>query len=260
LGLRVAVIATGGHLKTSELESDGGLRWGAAPAIFIGKVHEHRGLVDDLVIATDDDIAGELIGLHAAEVAAEILGTAVSVRRMRFYDLTMEHLKSAFKTAGRDFDVDMLAAALLREMARHQDQKTYRAAMPGFPYSSAQQRDALQVLSELSEDDGHACVTVDIARENGGYLKGFVVEESSVLAPPAIYTKAEAEAVCETLSGYTAANLKKVRFRQVEQMPGLYPPTTTARILALAADECKIKPWVAQEHLNALYLEGAARE
>lgn len=71
LGLRVAVIATSGHIKTSKLASDGGLRWSSAPASFVEKIHSHRGLVDDLVIATDDDIAGELIGLHAAEVAAE---------------------------------------------------------------------------------------------------------------------------------------------------------------------------------------------
>ena len=50
--------------------------------------------------------------------------------------------------------------------------------------------------------------------------------------------------------------LEKIFESRAVQVPGLYPSSTTMRILAIAADELNIKPAEAQDHLNAMYQEG----
>lgn len=266
LGVKAAVIATKGNIKESRPAPFGGLFWAEMEATYIPfaeAMRLHQGLLDDLVIATDDDIAGELIGLHVAEAAAEILGSTVPVRRMRFHDLTPRHLQAAYQTAGRNFDVNMLAAALLRELARHQDEEKFKKHYPHKPYISAQQRDALLTLAEMNEriEKGQQIV-LRLEHEDGSVSQGFVVSDTSTMAAPATFTETDAKKIAVALAPAFAQNtpLRPSAFRQVEQTPKLYPPSTTARILALAADELHITPWETQEHLNALYQEGANHE
>jgi len=266
LGVKAAVIATKGNIKESSPAPFGGLLWEEMKDTYIPfaeAMQLHQGLLDDLVIATDDDIAGELIGLHVAETAAEILGDNVPVRRMRFHDLMPRHLQAAYQTAGRNFDVNMLAAALLRELARHQDEEEFKKHYPNKSYVSAQQRDALLTLAEMNEhtEKGQQIV-LRLEHEDGSVSQGFVVSDTSTMADPATFTETDARKIVVTLIAPSGLKtpLRPSAFRQVEQTPKLYPPSTTARILALAADELHLTPWETQEHLNALYQEGASHE
>ncbi|PKY09649.1 hypothetical protein B1757_13680 [Acidithiobacillus marinus] len=263
LGSNVAVIATKGYLQTSRPRPDGSLEWDPIEEntkSVLYAMHAHRGLLDDLVIATDDDMAGELIGMQAAELAAAALGTALPVRRMRFHDLTDRQLQIAYQTACRDFDVDMLAAALLREMARHQDEENFKKYYPTEPYISAQQRDALTILGKMcGNDDENTVITVQLEDQDKNAMTGFLVTENSTLARPARFTAEDAMQWLQRTQALSESGkpLSQNGLFHAEQIPGLYPPSTTARILALAADELHIKPWVAQEHLNAMYQQGA---
>jgi DNA topoisomerase IA len=68
LGPDAAVIATGGSLKTSTLRDDGTLLWTdlvgtkhPAQEAWRRRLQSERGLVKEVLIATDDDLAGELL-------------------------------------------------------------------------------------------------------------------------------------------------------------------------------------------------------
>lgn len=262
LGSKVAVVATKGYLKQSRPRPDGSLEWDLieeSTKSVLYAMHTHRGLLDDLVIATDDDIAGELIGMQAAELAAEALGTDLPVRRMRFHDLTDRPLQIAYQTAGIDFDVDMFAAALLREMARHQDEENFKKHYPTEAYISAQQRAALSALGEMGDDPEEGRIITQLENAAGSRMMGFVVAENGTLARPARFTAEDAAQRLQRIQALSESGepLSPDGFSHVEQIPGIYPPSTTARILALAADELHIKPWTAQEHLNAMYQQGA---
>lgn len=68
LGSKVKVIETNGSLCDLRLV-DGELQCTQKSNAFANTLKEHTGLIDSIVLATDDDLAGELIGLHAAEMA-----------------------------------------------------------------------------------------------------------------------------------------------------------------------------------------------
>lgn len=263
LGIDVAVIATSGNLGDSTLQSDGSLTWTDPPLAFTAMLAAHAGLVDELVIATDDDIAGELIGMQVAECAARhlhmttertTLPAPVKVRRMRFHDLTTPEIQLSLQCAGTNFDADYLAAALVREYLRHLDQQAFMRLLPGQAYTSAARRDIMAFVEECHDEAGWQ-VRAETVNQEGEPVLAFVPADLSSLAPPMTFaTQTEALALAESLRGHPATY---VHSQTVHQLPALYPPGTTQRILAAAADELGMLPWDAQDHLNALYQEGA---
>ena len=252
LGLGAAVVATKGTLRESQMTPEGRLVWGAPAEDFINAIRVHQGLVDEVVIATDDDLAGEMIGWQVAELAAEHMGYAGGVRRMRFHSTVPDHLQLSFKLAGTNFDTDMLAAALLREYGRHHDKNAFESALPGRSYVSAPRRDLLAIVEQTGAESQRV-VYVRAENAAGEQFDGFVPADSSTLAAPMLLTPADADVLAGQLRTSTVT---PESMSAIMQIPALYPPGTTLRILAIAADELGIVPWEAQEHLNALYQEG----
>ncbi|HYW75474.1 MAG TPA: AAA domain-containing protein [Gammaproteobacteria bacterium] len=260
LGLDVAVVATGGHLRTATLE-DAGLRWSSSPKEWLQSLHEHVGLVRELVIATDDDLAGELIGLHAAEDATSLFAnwtadkSSVRVRRMRFSDMTAQTLRTAYAGAGERFDAQRLAAALVREFANLVDKRLFQAhGLPLSNYASAQVRDAVGWLHEASRRGPSYEVRCEIVTDDDDLMTGFVVNGQGAVAPPGYFGRSEAEALTQRLR--KDRRLEPVALRTVLQQPGLYPANTTPRVLALGVDELGLDVDTVQANLNALYLQG----
>ena len=263
LGPDVAVIATGGTLLHSSL-TDTGLIWSEPPQAWLDTLAPHAGHIDGLVIATDDDLGGELIGWQAASTAAPVLfgghPPPKSIRRMRFSDVTPPTIKTAFHAAGDLFDEAMLAAAMVREFANHADQiRQDEARLPTHARASAQIRDAVSWLSERSngaEQAEYQAIALDLIDEAGNAYTGFVPENRSTTARPAEYAAEQAGVIRKFFEGQTSLTL--LRTTTVIQNPGLYPPSTTGRILGVAADELGLLPQTTQDHLNALYYDGAS--
>ena len=86
-------------------------------------------------------------------------------------------------------------------------------------------------------------------------MDGFVVADQGALALPAPFEDASAQTLAKALQDHP--NLTATGVRSVLQKPGLYPANTTARVLALAIDALGLDVQVAQDHMNALYLQGA---
>jgi hypothetical protein len=268
LGPDVRVVATGGSLKTSSMNPDGTLSWAnlqgsehRAQGAWRQLLASERGLVDSVVIATDDDLAGELIGLHAAQDVAAAFGQApVEIRRMRLSALTPQAITDAFRAAGPRFDANMLAAALLREFHHHVDRQRYATLPPGQPYFSPQQRDALSWLHDEEERRGVDRLVEVHGQIDMGYgqmVQVFVATDSGGVAPPLRMDPATGQALVDELIEMGRVTLYPPVFRRIHQQPPPYPANTTARVLALCADELGMKVADAQEELNALYLEGA---
>lgn len=283
LGLQVAVVATEGMLQDSTLAVDGTLQWKSTNErtmnAFVDALRDHCGLIESMVIATDDDLAGELIGWQVAELAAGILGD-VQVRRMRFHTLVETELRQALAIAGPDFDAELLTAALVREYARHMDRKIFKAKLPDSPYQSASRRAIVAIAAELAPHDGYSVELT--ATDYGGHEhRGFVAADSSALAGPARMHFEEANAMAQQLLHRASVpgdlvpvrklplfrsrdgreppgvELAPVKTSTVVQVPPLYPPSTTLRMLEVAADELNMMPWDAQAEMNAMYQQGA---
>lgn len=255
LGTDCAVVASGGYLTQITLQPDGHFAWSAAPAEFLADIRQHARLVDDLLIATDDDLAGELIGVQVAEAAAPILGD-IPVRRMRFHSLEATNLRDALAVAGARFDSNLLAAALLREAMRGLDRQRYERRLPGAPYVGPAERATVALVAALDEDE-RVSVELLLEDETRKQMPGYVAANGALLAPPAPMDPEQGAALAETLKHQTVNVSERGRIARV---PALYPPSTTQRILAAAADELGLMPWEAQDHLNAMYQAGAAAE
>lgn len=259
LGLQSAVVATQGMLQDSTLATDGALQWKAknerTMAAFIHTMRSHRGLIESLVIATDDDLAGELIGWQVAELAAGILGD-VQVQRMRFHTLIDDDLRQALALAGPDFDADLLTAALVREYARHMDRKTFTAKLPHAPYQSASRRAIVAIAAQLAPQDGYG-VEMTAIDSSGHEHHGFIAADASALAGPDCMQFEAAHTLAQQLLNDSGVELTPVKTTTLVQIPPLYPPGTTLRMLEVAADELNMMPWDAQEEMNALYQQGA---
>ena len=270
LGLDVAVLATSGTLRKSSLSGEG-LTWAPSPEKWRHSLAEHAGLVREIVIATDDDLAGELIGMHAADDATTILapvsghgnsGPNVTVRRMRFSDMTPASLMTAYKSAGVKFDADLLAAALVREFANCMDPVIYQQTeLCMSTYASAQVRDSVAWLDEETRRTGAdeasnlREVWCTLRAPDGVEIQAFVAADQGALAKPLVLAMPAALGLADELM--SELTLATPQVRTAVQIPGLYPANTTPRVLAMAVDELHLDIDVVQDHLNALYLQGA---
>lgn len=254
LGLDVEVIATIGSLRQSSLASDGSLEWTPSPPEFMGKLLTHRDLLDDVFVATDDDLAGELIGMHAAQDCLSVLGE-VRVNRMRFHAVTQKDLQLAWHAAGPKFDANLLAAALVREYSRLWDERHFRTILPDQGYIGMAKRDLLACVSIQTAGPDRWTVHAILEDDKGGTYQAFVPENQAALSGPKVF---DSETATESASKQEGQALEFVGQCAATQHPSLYPPSTTPRILALAADQLGMLPWDTQDHLNALYQEGAA--
>jgi DNA topoisomerase IA len=216
----------------------------------------HAGLLQELLVATDDDLAGELIGLQVAEVAATTLG-AIPVRRMRFHSLEFEHLRDAMTIAGHRFDADMLAAGLLREVMNALDQERFTSRLPQQPYVGEAERAMVALVAERDQDETQTVEVRLSDAQTGHTFVGYVPQNPAILASPSRMDTQTANALATALQGAAAAVLAQ---GEVARVPALYPASTTQRILAAAADELGMMPWEAQGHLNAMYQAGARPE
>jgi len=256
LGTDCAVIPTNGYLGNWSLQTDQTLTWSPPPAEFVTAMKRHAGLLQELLVATDDDLAGELIGLQVAEVAATTLG-AIPVRRMRFHSLEFEHLRDAMTIAGHRFDADMLAAGLLREVMNALDQARFTSRLPQQPYVGEAERAMVALVAERDQD---AAQTVEVRlsdAQSGHTFVGYVPQNPAILASPSRMDTQTANALATALQGAPAVVVAQ---GEVARVPALYPASTTQRILAAAADELGMMPWEAQGHLNAMYQAGARPE
>lgn len=255
LGLQIEVLATQGNLMASEFRPDGTLTWtltSEVPKDFVPSLVTQNGLLDEIVIATDDDIAGELIGWQVATLASEYLPPTIPVRRMRFHSMESDELQLSFQIAGKNFDTSMLSAALLRECARHHDKNIFESLLPKTQYVSAPRRDLIAAVASVSQETRQSLM-LTIADDQGNEYTGFVPVDGSALAEPQTFTDVEAKVLAKNLVN---SKLELRTTQSVTQIPELYPSSTTLRILSVAADELNILPWDAQDHLNALYQEG----
>lgn len=255
LGTDCAVVASGGYLTEISLQPDGHFDWSSPPAEFLAEIRLHARLVDDLLIATDDDLAGELIGVQVAEAAAPILGD-IPVRRMRFHSLEATNLRDALAVAGSRFDSNLLAAALLREAMRGLDRQRYERLLPNAPYIGPAERATVALVAAL-DDDERVSVELLLEDDKGRQLPGYVAADRAVLASPLGMDGITGAKLADDLKNMVADVAHRGRIARV---PELYPPSTTQRILAAAADELGMMPWEAQDHLNAMYQAGAAAE
>jgi hypothetical protein len=253
LGLSAAVIATEGSLRQVTLGDDGGLAWTPSPQKFMGKLLAERGMLDAVYVATDDDLAGELIGVHAAEDCTVALGGVV-VKRMRFHAVTPQDLQLAWRVAGPRFDADLLAAALVREYARLWDERQYRKLNSNREYVGMAKRDLVASVDAINTASPGWTVHATLSDASGATFQAFVPESRSALAAP---KRLSQEAAMELALDNEPHGVDLISRADAVQKPPLYPASTTVRILALAADQLGMVPWDTQEHLNALYQEGA---
>jgi hypothetical protein len=266
LGTNVVVLATSGNLRKSSIGADG-FAWTPSPDRWLESLKQQAGLVREIVIATDDDLAGELIGMHAAEDVTTVFNQCLSkdqkitIRRMRFTDMTESGLRTAFEAAGTDFDENRLAAALVREFANAMDATIYQETkLPMSTYASAQVRDALAWIDEthgkLSENGSQTCeIWCSLRTEDGNTLQGFVVPDQGALAKPLVIDTKIAQQYIEDMRKTTT--LSNPEFKTVMQIPALYPANTSPRVLSMVVDELGLDIEIAQAHLNALYLQGS---
>lgn len=274
LGLDAKVIATEGTLRHSRLTEDG-LIWTNSPQGWLDKLSREIGLVKEVVIATDDDLAGEMIGLHAAQdvhdLAARLKIPAhlmPIIRRMRFHSTEQEELRQAYELAGEKFDSNLLAAALFRQYTYLLDKKEYSRVMGAGSYVSAQSRDLLEKMSKVLDSkldaDGKPLKKVELTLKDrsGKPVQAFVAESSSKLALPRAMEESQAREMAMALKqandcGDQISPFEYVGDLGAVQIPGPYPASTTARILALGRDELGLEIDTAQDNLNALYSVGA---
>ncbi len=257
LGTLCKVIATAGHFRESSLDANGLLQWSAPPENIVNEFKLHTGLLDDVVIATDDDLAGELIGMHVGELAHNHLALNLPVKRMRFNNLDATHLQDSLKAAGPNFDADLLGAALLRETLRHADVQSFaHHTNNAMSYTPANQRAIVDLVDTMTQAPGaHVLATVR-DDQTGQDFTAFVATSAGGLAAAEIFETEAANARARALQGQ---HLYAEHITQLNQITALYPPTTTFRALSVAADELGILPWDTQDHLNAMYQQGAAK-
>lgn len=257
LGMDYLIVATKGNLRASRLNDEGLLEWCDVSESFFNQISAEKGLINEVLIATDDDIAGELIGMHAAEIVAQTLGADIAVRRMRFHSLDEKHLNESIQVAGDRFDADFLAAALTRELLRHVDLIAFQHALAGEPYAALNERATVAMLSSLQTQDTFQVHAVLEQEVTGQQHVAFIANDRGALAVAREMTLEEAE---EAASAIKSARFESQSHAYVRQVLPLYPSTTTQRALEIAADELGILPWDAQDHLNAMYQQAGAHD
>jgi hypothetical protein len=259
LGAQAAILATGGSFMRSELDEDGTLIWKPIEQKDYDRLKDemaqHRGLLDSLVIATDDDQAGERIGWHVADLARLVLGSDIAIKRMRFNSVEAEELQQSFALAGPRFDPNLLGAALLSDLMRHWDEALQRRIDPASRPISLPERSVLALAVDMAQDRGmHHQVDLNHP-DSDETLRGFLTPNRSSMDMPQLADMAQAE----TLEGNDLSGVLAQAWPSMQQQAPFYPPSTTHRILQLAADELGLLPWDAQELLNGLYLSGEHR-
>lgn len=264
LGPEVRIIPTKGTLaRLDRVATDGGLTW--APLANFDPWAAEMGEFDDLrelVVATDDDLAGEMIGWHAARWVSDRFvrskRTVPTISRLRFHSLEPSELQASFAARGARFDGALLRAALVRSATQALDQEAFAEALPGTHYLNPHARAVLATVRDLqalpSWEVQVACRPV----EGGDAVATFLAGTPASLAPPARYPTAEAAREAASTAGLrTGLTFTFKALPTVRQRPSLYPASTTLRILSAAAAELLLAPWETQEELNALYQEGA---
>jgi hypothetical protein len=254
LGLDVAVVATGGTVQQIENVDDRGqIHWTPFPAALAAELASFSDL-PELVLATDDDFAGEIIGWHVARAVAAA-GGRQRVSRMRFHSLELDDLLRSFAARGDRFDAALLRAALTRAVAQQDIQRQERTMGSRV---SLPQRGLLELV-ERCERDLHWQVMVRLVNASGRTISGFVAESDASLALPCRFaSREEAERAAQRVTAGVDVVFHDVGVG-ITQRATPYPANTTFRVLAMAADELAMPPWHTQEHLNAMYLEGARR-
>lgn len=249
LGLDAAVVPTGGSFDDYDgMAADGTLRFVLRERGWLGAAEVYRDL-PELVVATDDDMAGELIGWRATDtLRREIPAFAPAlIKRMRFSSTEPEELRRAHRMAGGGFDAALLKAALVRtvtQAATHE--RLVSAQLP----PSLPQLAVLEVLAAWRPGAAHLW----LEGPQGQQVEAFVVERTGIADRPIPLDVESARRFLNMPIG----PWRRVPSLGQNQRP--YPRNTTARVLGLAADELGLNPDVAQAHLNALYLDGASRD
>jgi len=214
-------------------------------------------MINDVVIATDDDMMGEIIGMHVAEIVRTIHGD-LPLKRMRFFSMEKDHLQAALENAGDNFDADLLAAALTKEAIRHIDKLLFDKKAPdGLHYTPSQDRSIVNIVKDLTSSKGTYIKAIVKETETGKEYTAFVAESYSPNAPMAEFDNDEYEDSKIKISGIESKTFNILKTTHVSQLPTLYPSSTTSRILGVAADELGILPWHTQEHLDRMYEQGA---
>lgn len=257
MGVHCEVIATKGSLRRAEaFDAQGSIQWKDEPHVtsLLDEAQRHAGHIDEIVIATDDDRAGELIGQHAAALLTPSV-RPTSTTRMRFHSTELDELREAFALRGDRFDAALLRSAYVREAARLLDQHTFRARMPGAPYVGASTRATLSALAELTDQAEGYRVDLVLMDEIEQRIQAFISAGRATTDPPLRMSLEEANAAAARFD--PPSILYETERHHLDQIPGLYPANTTYRMLALAAQELSMRPEHAQFELNALYEQGA---
>lgn len=249
LGRRVAVIATGGHFEKSVLERDG-LSWTDLPnaSDLDRQINTVADIVRKVIIASDDDEAGELIAYRLIHRLRK-KGISSETLRARIPNLEPEAIRRSLATADGGLDESLLRTALRREFARHVDVGRYPRDIP---YFTPSQRAIVQMVQKRPSKGTRVHVRMTCGTST---FVGTVVEGEG-FAQPRSYVWDFGEMMPEMLSG---AELEVVsQSTALRQLPP-YPASTTHRILAQCAWELGLAPWDAMETLQALYLQSGSR-
>lgn len=265
LGAQVTVIATGGTLSEMMLDSTGVIHWTAVPDEFAYLMkHEVRD-ANEIVIATDDDIAGELIGFHALQAIGTDEQQRVKIRRMRFHSLQKDDLQRSFINAASGFDSNMLKAAMTKEALRLLDGAAFtstQAKGAGVQYASAQKRDLLATVASEERLGGYSVMATLVDLSSGDEFTAFLASGQDPMATPALLSIEEARATVQSMQSQTDNQdvIEKSIDLVLDLQVNSYPANTSPRVLAMAANELGMSPWQAQEHLNAMYLNASLEQ
>ena len=255
LGLDAVVVATGGYVQPLvRANATEGLVWGPFDEDVAKDLAQWVSL-SELIVATDDDLAGELIGWQVAQ-QWRAAGARGAIRRVRYHSIERADVELAFRTPGDRFDAGMLRAALARAVMHQAEIERERRVLGGRGEGLARRA----ILEWVDRAEREAKPTVQLRIERGDKAwTGFVATGSGTAAPPLRFEDpAEADAVAASLP---IGQLMPWRpLQPMTQVPDLYPGNSTLRVLALAAGELDLWPWEAQDILNQLYLEGARRD
>lgn len=239
--------------------------------VHVEKVPKEKGIIqsiknlskkaDKVIIATDFDREGELIGADARDVVRSV-NKDVPVTRVRFSAITKDEIERAFSeedTLSEELaqagetrqDIDLIWGAVLTRYLTLALQTVTRKPFGDVLSSGRVQTPTLKLIVDR-EKEREAFVSEDYWVVRGTFAK----DADSFVAPHAtdrFKTEAAARAVIDAVAGQTTATVTSVeRSKRTVQPP---TPFNTTALMAAAASE-GISPSQTMRIAESLYMSG----
>ena len=239
--------------------------------VHVEKVPKEKGIIqsiknlskkaDKVIIATDFDREGELVGADARDVVRSV-NKDVPVTRVRFSAITKDEIERAFSeedTLSEELaqagetrqDIDLIWGAVLTRYLTLALQTVTRKPFGDVLSSGRVQTPTLKLIVDR-EKEREAFVSEDYWVVRGTFAK----DADSFVAPHAtdrFKTEAAARAVIDAVAGQTTATVTSVeRSKRTVQPP---TPFNTTALMAAAASE-GISPSQTMRIAESLYMSG----